>query len=231
MVFNLVPAGSFIMGTDENTGEGDESPPHEVQITQPFYLGRFEVTQAQWRRIMGSNPSHFQGDTLPVDSVSWNDVQQFLGKLAQKTGRRLALPTEAQWEYACRAGTVTPWNFGREASAAVKFAWLDENSEGKTHPVGEKKPNGWGFYDMHGNVWEWCSDWYAKHAYPNHEDINPTGPPQGESRVLRGGAWGDSTDGARSTVRNCCGPAVGNPGTGFRCVLLIEPRARPVADR
>ena len=227
MEFVLIPAGSFQMGSDENSGDGDESPIHPVTLTQPYYLGRYEVTQAQWEKIMGNNPSKFRGDKLPVESVSWNDCQQFLAKLQQKVGRKFALPTEAQWEFACRSGTTTPWSFGPQADSAVDFAWIGENSGASPHPVGQKKPNAWGLYDMHGNVWEWCADWYNKHAYSNNADKDPSGPASGENRISRGGAWGDNPDGVRSAVRNCNGPDGANQGLGLRCVLLIESVAPP----
>lgn len=221
MEFVRVPAGSFTMGSEENTGDGDESPKHTVTLTQSFYLGKFEVTQAQWTQLMGANPSKFRGPQLPVDSVSWNDAQLFLAKLGAKTGRRFALPTEAQWEYACRAGTTAPWSCGADESRLAASAWFAENSGETTHAVGTRAANPWGLHDLHGNVWEWCSDWYAKHAYAGGAATDPTGPaePTG-SRVLRGGGWGEDSDHVRSAVRNCIGPDIGNPGTGLRVVLL-----------
>jgi formylglycine-generating enzyme required for sulfatase activity len=221
MEFVLIPAGSFVMGSDENTGEGDESPAHRVTITRPFYLGKTEVTQEQWTAVMGTNPSALRGAQLPVDNVSWNDCQRFLAQLGAKTGRKFALPTEAQWEYACRAGTTTPWSFGASEGAAPAHAWLAENASGAAHPVGTKPPNAWGLHDMHGNVWEWCADWYAKHTYDDKNTVDPAGPAAATgSRVLRGGAWGDAPDGVRSAVRNCLGPAETHDGIGFRCVML-----------
>ncbi len=222
MEFVLVPAGDFIMGSDENTGDGDESPQHKVTFTRPFYLGKFEVTQEQWSALMGGNPSEFHGPHRPVDNVSWNDCQAFLARLSAKTGRRFALPTEAQWEYACRAGTATPWSFGERETDAADYGWLAANSGGATHPVGEKKPNAWGLHDMHGNVWEWCADWYEKHAYAASDVTDPTGPAASTSRILRGGAWGEHPNNARSAVRNCIGPDTHHNGTGFRCVMLVE---------
>src|SRR4051812_25966856 len=146
MDFVLIPAGSFIMGSDENTGDGDESPQHKVTLTSPFYLGKFEVTQGQWTAVMGNNPSEFKDAKRPVDNVSWNDCQDFLTKLSAKTGRKFALPTEAQWEYACRAGTTSTWSFGEREGDAVDYGWLEPNSGGASHPVGEKKPNAWGLH-------------------------------------------------------------------------------------
>jgi formylglycine-generating enzyme required for sulfatase activity len=224
MEFVLIPSGSFLMGSEENRGDGDESPVHRVTLTQPFYLGLYEVTQEQWEKIMGGNPSKFKGAKLPVDSVSWHDCQRFLVRLSEKTGRKFVLPTEAQWEYACGAGATTPWNFGDQETLVKERAWMGESSGGTTHPVGMKSPNAWGLHDMHGNVWEWCADWYAKHAYAGGEVKDPRGPATGESRVLRGGGWGEDADHVRSACRNCNGPDGANQGTGLRCVMLVEGR-------
>lgn len=231
MEFVLIPAGSFMMGSEEYTGDGDESPVHPVQISQPFYLGRHEVTQAQWERLMKTNPSKFHGPALPVESVSWNDCQKFLTAFAQQTGKKIVLPTEAQWEYACRSGSTAPWSFSAKAEDAPEYAWMAENAAGTTHPVGQKKPNAWGLRDMHGNVWEWCSDWYAKHAYTDAASVDPAGPKSGESRVLRGGAWSDQPDGFRCAIRNCNGPDGANHGIGFRCVLPVDAAAVLPATR
>jgi formylglycine-generating enzyme required for sulfatase activity len=222
MDFVLIPAGSFEMGSDENTGEGDESPIHNVTLTRPFYLGKCEVTQEQWQQVMGNNPSDFRGAKLPVDTVSWNDCQEFFAKVKTRTGRTFTLPTEAQWEYACRAATSTPWSFGDKDTLATDYAWLGDNSGGTTHPVGTKKPNAWGLYDMHGNVWEWCADFYTKHAYDTNAPVDPLGPPASEGRILRGGAWGDAPEGIRCAVRNTNGPDGKHNGIGFRCVLVID---------
>jgi len=221
MEFVLIPAGSFLMGSDENAGDGDEYPAHKVTFSKPFYLGKYEVTQEQWTRLMGKNPSHFKGPKLPVETVSWNDCQKFLSLLGEKTGRRAALPTEAQWEFACRAGTTSSWFHGVSERLAADYAWYGDNSENKTHPVGLKKPNPWGLYDMTGNVWEWCSDFYQKHAYPKGEVIDPTGPTKGDTRITRGGAWGDNTELLRPAARNCVGPEVANQGLGLRCAILL----------
>jgi formylglycine-generating enzyme required for sulfatase activity len=156
----LIPAGSFMMG-DEN-GYNNEKLVHKVNITKPFYLGKYEVTQEQWEAVMGNNPCHFKGPKNPVEQVSWNDCQKFLEKLNEKVGGgRFSLPTEAQWEYACRAGSTTKYCFGNDKSGLGEYAWYDESEGDKTrsagdqtHPVGRKKPNAWGLYDMHGNVGE-----------------------------------------------------------------------------
>jgi formylglycine-generating enzyme required for sulfatase activity len=177
----LIRPGTFMMGSD------NEKPVRQVTLTQPFYLGKFEVTQEQWQAVMGSNPSYFKGPKLPVANVSWDDSQNFLTKLQEKTGRNFALPTEAQWEYACRAGTTTRYSFGDDESDLAEYGWYSANIEAKTHPVGEKKPNPWGLYDMHGNAWEWCADRYGN--YPSDPVSDPAGAASGISRVYRGGSW------------------------------------------
>lgn len=219
--FVLISAGSFLMGSPKQSGEGDESPRHRVTITQPFYLGKHEVTQEQWQRLMDANPSNFKGAKLPVDSVSWHDCQRFLEKLGTATGQVFALPTEAQWEYAARAGATTRWSFGDEPALAGRHAWFAENSRGTSHPVGTKAANAWGLHDLHGNIAEWCADWYAA-PYPRSDVVDPRGPPAGDSRVVRGGAWGDDAIFIRSAYRNANGPDGANDGIGFRCVMLLD---------
>jgi formylglycine-generating enzyme required for sulfatase activity len=187
----LIHPGKFMMG--------EEKDQHEVTITKPFYMGVTEVTQAQYEAIMGTNPSNFKGATNPVDTVSWNDATEFCKKLSEKTRQTVRLPTEAEWEYACRAGTKTAFSFGDTDTGLGDYAWYSGNSGSTTHPVGQKKPNAWGLYDMHGNVWEWCADWYGDYAKGAATD--PQGPASGTSRVLRGGSWyGDPTH-CRSAYR------------------------------
>ncbi len=227
MDFVLIQPGWFVMGSDEEFGDGDESPRHKVTLTKPFYLGRYEVTQEQWEKVMGANPSEFKGAKRPVDNVSWNDCQDFLSKLQAKTGRKFALPTEAQWEYACRAGATSRWSFGDNDGVMGDYAWCGANSGGATHPVGGKKPNAWGLYDMSGNVWEWCADFYAKHAYSGGDATDPLGPSSGAGHVLRGGAWGDDSDFLRCAYRNCNGPDSRNNGIGLRCVMLVNSASPP----
>ncbi len=226
MDFVLIPAGTFLMGSGPDVGDSDETPQHRVTIAQPFYLGCCEVTQRQWTELIGSNPSRFPGATRPVENVSWNDCQRFLAALAKKTGRAAALPTEAQWEYACRAGSTTRWYFGDDERAIGAHAWVGANAHGATHAVGTKPPNAWGVYDLCGNVWEWCADWYGR-PDPATVAIDPVGPAAGTARVLRGGAWGDDANQARSAYRNSMGPDQHNPGTGFRCVLLTGAAPSP----
>jgi formylglycine-generating enzyme required for sulfatase activity len=204
MKFVLIPAGTFQMGSPTGEpGRTTHGRQHRVTISQPFYLQTTEVTQGQWQRVMGDNPSLFKkcGENCPVENVSWDDAQKFIRKLNQmeKTDK-YRLPTEAEWEYACRAGSTGEWCFGDNEADLGEYAWYNENSEKQTHPVGQKKPNAWGLYDMHGNVWEWCQDWYGE--YPAGPVTDPKGPDSGEKRVLRGGSWVDSARLARSANRD-----------------------------
>jgi len=211
----LIPAGSFTMGDDK--GDDREKPTHKVTITKPFYLGKYEVTQEQWEAVMGSNPSHFKGPKNPVEQVSWADCQQFLVKLNAKTGGRggkFVLPTEAQWEYACRAGSTGKFCFGDDEKQLGEYAWYDENSEDKTHPVGEKRPNAFGLYDMHGNVWEWCQDWYE--TYGAEAVTDPRCPETGSFRVYRGGGWNRNARCCRSAYRFGFTPGIRDDDLGFR---------------
>ena len=225
MDFVKIPAGEVPMGSDEGTGDGDEAPIHLIRFRHSVYAARFETTQAQWVRVMGSNPSHFVGEKLPVDNVSWNQARAFAEKLSALTHHTLRLPSEAEWEYAARAGTATIWSFGSDVKLLSQYAWFTETSHGTTHPVGSLKPNPWGLYDMYGNVGEWCSDWYMKHAYPAGAVNDPPIVPQANDRapVWRGGAWGDNSDFVRSSSRNCSGPDDHGPGTGVRLWLEDGP--------
>jgi formylglycine-generating enzyme required for sulfatase activity len=197
----LIPAGTFMMGSpDTEQGRAaNESPLHEVTITKPYYLGVTPVTQAQYKAVTATNSSGFKGPTNPVEMVSWDDVAQFCKKLSEKTGRTVRLPTEAEWEYACRAGTRTRFFFGDDEKSLAEHAWYGAN--GKTpHPVGLKKPNAWGLYDMNGNVWQWCADWYGD--YPKGAVTDPQGPASGKYRVARGGGPFNTADFCRAACRN-----------------------------
>jgi formylglycine-generating enzyme required for sulfatase activity len=217
-----IPAGSFQMGSpsSESDRDDDEGPVHRVTISDDFYMGKYEVTQAQYEAVMGENPSRFKGANRPVEEVSWNDAVAFCEKLSRLTGDRYRLPTEAEWEYAARAGTRTRFYWGdSESESTVKqYAWYFNNSESKTQPVGQKKPNGWGLYDMAGNVWEWCSDWYGAAYYEESPARDPQGPQSGNKHVLRGGCWGSSAYYLRTAYRNMHRPVNRNNSVGFRVV-------------
>ena len=212
MEFVRIPGGSFQMGS--NDGESDEKPIHRVTIS-PFYIMTTEVTQKMWKDIMGSNPSNFKGDNLPVETISWNDIQEFLKKLNQRDpGKGYRLPTEAEWEYSCRAGTTTKYHSGDSGSDLGRVGWYEGNSNSKTHPVGQKVPNSFGLYDMHGNVWEWCQDW--KGTYPSSSVTDPKGPSTGSYRVFRGGSWYFSARNCRSANRDLYVPSFRSDYLGFR---------------
>lgn len=204
-----------------------------VTITRDFWLGKHEVTQADYAALMGRNPSHFTGDSnRPVEKLSCVDAEAYCAALTtrERTAGRLPdnlvyrLPTEAEWEYACRAGTTNHFSFGDDAALAPEFAWTMENSEATTHPVGLKRPNPWGLYDMHGNIWEWCSDWFA--PYPNTPGVDPVGPATGKFKVFRGGGWNQEIQFARSGNRFMMSPSNGIYFVGFR-VALGHPQSSP----
>jgi formylglycine-generating enzyme required for sulfatase activity len=217
MEFVLIPAGKFMMGSNASA---DEKPIHEVMIAAPFYLGKYQVTQGEWTAVMGSNPSHFKGDDrLPVETVSWDDCQEFIAKLnARKDGYAYRLPSEAEWEYACRAGTT-----GEYAGELNEMAWYGQNSDSKTHRVGEKNANAWGLHDMHGNVWEWCQDeWHENYAgAPTDGRAWVTG--SDNYRVLRGGSWNDLAYDCRSAYRIYLTPVDRGNDDGFRLVAARIP--------
>ncbi len=230
MTFVRIAAGSFLMGTSDEEIEAlikrypdthlgwfeDERPQHSVTISEPFWMGTHPVTQVQWEAVMGDNPSRFKGDlSRPVEQVSWDDVQQFLERLSASDGRTYTLPSEAQWEYTCRAGSSGAYCFGDDVSQLGDYAWYQENSGHRTHPVGKKQANAWGLYDMHGNVWEWCQDFYGDYLASAAQD--PSGPDAGAFRVIRGGGWDDPALLARAACRYAVGPAYRDDGLGFRC--------------
>jgi formylglycine-generating enzyme required for sulfatase activity/serine/threonine protein kinase len=211
MEFKLLPGGTFTMG------EGDEA--HEVTLTQPFEIGVYEVTQEQYERVMGINPSEFKAPQNPVEQVSWDDAVEFCRTLSAVPAEKAAgyvyrLPTEAEWEYSCRAGTTTMYSFGNSESGLGGYAWYAKNSGKTTLPVGVKKPNPWGLYDMHGNVNEWCQDWYGD--YPSGSVTDPTGPASGSQRLHRGGSWSSSSGYCRSAIRGRFTPDGRASYLGFR---------------
>ncbi|NQT17360.1 MAG: formylglycine-generating enzyme family protein, partial [Planctomycetes bacterium] len=212
----LIPAGEFMMRSPAKSNEG---PQHRVEITKPFYLGVTEVTQEQYEQVMGENPSKSKVDPqCPVESVSWGNAEKFCERLSEKEGKKYRLPTEAQWEYACRAGSPTKWYFGDSESQLGEYAWYRDNSGRTTHPVGQKKPNGWRLYDMHGNVWEWCADWKADYA--NSSSSDPTGPSSGSYRVGRGGGWDPPARACHSALRYFYPPGSERRYLGFRVSLV-----------
>jgi formylglycine-generating enzyme required for sulfatase activity len=228
----LIPKGTFQMGSPiEEAGADDDEEQHQVTISNDYYLGVTEVTQGQYEKVMGTNPSYFQKRVIrksdssmyPVEQVSWEDAVKFCKKLSdlpeeKAAGRVYRLPTEAEWEYACRAGSKTAYSFGEGSKSLGDYAWFDGNSNNQTHPVGEKKANAWGLYDMHGNVWEWCSDWYGE--YPKGAVSDPVGPREGSYRVFRGGCWLNVAADCRSACRNGYDPSLRFGGNGgFRVAL------------
>jgi formylglycine-generating enzyme required for sulfatase activity len=240
MKFVWIPPGSFTMGSPkEEKQRGDDETQHKITLTKGFYMGVYTVTQEQWQEVMGKNPSVFQGEkNLPVDTVSWNECQEFIKKLRAKDKDKKAyrLPTEAEWEYACRAGTTTPFHFGDtistdQANYKGDFVY-GSGKKGifrkKTTPVGTFPANAWGLHDMHGNVWQWCQDWYGG-DYPKNDATDPQGPEKGrvnlneQHRVLRGGSWDDHPLYCRSACRNWDVPAsVGRSHCGFRVCFCLD---------
>ncbi len=220
MEFVFVKGGCFRMGDAFGDGGSDERPAHEVCVND-FYMGIYEVTQVQWERVMDGNPSHFKkGGNYPVEQVGWNDVQNFIERLNRQSGKKYRLPTEAEWEYAARSGGKREkWAGTNSESELGDYVWYDKNSGGSTHPVGEKKPNGLGLYDMSGNVWEWCADSYDQDYYRNSPRDNPQGPGSGSSQVLRGGSWLFGPWDARAAIRLGGPPSYGSIIVGFRLAL------------
>ena len=214
-----VKSGTFKMGATSEMLNScvDEKPVHKVILTNNYYMGKYEVTQALWQEVMGSNPSYFKGDNLPVEQVSWNDCQEFINKLNSITGRKFRLPTEAEWEYAARGGKKSRGYQYSGSSNISDVAWYTDNSGSKTHPVGTKQSNELGLYDMTGNVWEWCQDWCS--SYVSSSQRNPTGAVSGAGRVYRGGSWNSVAVSCRSSYRGNHIPGARNYYLGLRLVL------------
>ena len=218
-----VGPGEFVMGSpEEEIGRDIDETQHKVKLTEGFLLGKYPVTQRQWQSVMGNNPSHVKGPKLPVEMVSWDDCQKFVKKVNAKLNCGARLPTEAEWEYACRAGTTGLYGsdgileqMGRCDNTVFGFGL-------KIHPVGMKKPNAWGLYDMHGNVCEWCNDWYGD--YPADTVIDPQGPAAGSYRVLRGGSWSSNARNCRAAYRFRNLPGSRSGYNGFRLCCSVGPR-------
>ena len=226
--FVRIPAGSFWMGSgkDDEDASDLEKPRHKVTISRPFYLGRYPVTQTQWEAVMGNNPSYFKGTKRPVECVSWDDVQEFILKLNAREGHnRYRLPTEAEWEYACRAGSTGKYCFGNDESMVGEYVCCYEGDRDETYPVGQKKPNAWGLYDMHGNVKEWCSD--LLDHYSAGAVVDPQGPDApteegGKNYMVRGGSWYYVAAFCRSASRDFWGHFFCRDDVGFRLALSQE---------
>jgi formylglycine-generating enzyme required for sulfatase activity len=223
MEFVLIPAGQFDMGSPsaERGRDTDEGPVHHVKVSKPFYMGKYEVTQQQYYAVARSKPGRFKEDNKPVETVSWEQANSFCKKLSEIKGGSYRLPTEAEWEYACRAGCQKRFCFGDDPnySKLEQYAWYSENSDSETHPVGEKKPNSFGLYDMHGNVWEWCSDFYDADYYHDSATEDPSGPLYATLRVFRGGGWHRNAMYCRSANRSGLEPYYIRNYIGFRVVL------------
>ena len=227
----LIPAGKFMMGSpkNENGRRDDEGPQREVIITKPFYMGVYAVTMGQYDRVMGGTPEYSKLDlptpreaySYPVSCVSWDDAATFCKRLSERTGRTVRLPTEAQWEYACRAGSMTRFCFGDNDTELADYAWHKEIGGGGRKEGGAKRPNAWGLYDIHGNLMEWCADWYAD-SYANGHARDPVGPARGNDRILRGGTWYDLPEHCRSARRARHGPDTRFEEIGFRVVVELK---------
>ena len=238
-----VPGGRFLMGDDDEI----DAAPHEV-VLSPFYIDKNLVTQAEYEKVTGENPSRWKAPDNPVEQVRWSDAVRYCNKRSELEGLEpcydlqswqcnfaadgYRLPTEAEWEYACRAGTKTAYFFGESASKLSNYAWFEDNAGGKPRPVGGKPANAWGLHDMHGNVWEWCNDFYQVDYYQQSPEKDPHGPETGETKVVRGGAWKFSADSCRSGYRYNENPGYadvcfGYDIYGFRCVRNAPDAAEP----
>lgn len=235
-----IPTGEFIMGND--AGENDEKPAHTVRISA-FYMDHYEVTQNQFQTLMGQNPSKHKGPDNPVEQLGWLAAVKYCNMRSLREGLNpcytleplrcdyeangYRLPTEAEWEYACKAGTKTTYSFGNDPAQLRNYAWYQDNANKTTHPVGQKTPNPWGLYDLHGNVWEWCNTYYQEDEYSDQPAQDPRGPESSEECVLRGGGWNSSGDYCRSSVRFSEPPGLadvcfGYDAYGFRCIRKAE---------
>jgi len=203
--------------SEQNDCFDNEKPVHTVTVSS-FYIGKYEVTQKQWKAVMGNNPSHFKGDNLPVESVNWYDIQEFLKRLNAATGQHYRLPTEAEWEYAARGGVKSKGYKYAGSNNIDEVAWYRKNSGHKTHPTGTKQPNELGLYDMSGNVLEWCSDWYGENYYSISPQSNPQGTLDGTYRIMRGGSWGFDAFYCRVAYRHEYNPGITDDNVGFRIV-------------
>ena len=206
------------MGSDD--GDANERPVHRVELRRPFYFATYETTQKQNETVLGENPSGFRGQDLPVEMVAWEDAVSFCEELSRRESQRYRLPTEAEWEWACRGGTLAAWSFGDEIGELSRYGWTQENADNITHPVGRKSANPLGLYDMHGNVWEFCSDWYA--SYQADSVIDPQGPTSGAYRTYRGGSYFFPAHESRSTNRPDRRYPPKGTNLGFRVVLEID---------
>lgn len=230
MKFVWISPGMFLMGSPKNeAGRSDNEAQHEVKLTKGFYMSAYLVTQEQWQAVMGNNPSAFKGEkNLPVEQVSWDDCQEFIKKLREKDKKLYRLPTEAEWEYSCRAGTTTPFHFGETISTEqANYNGNVTYGDGKkgvcrkeTTPVGNFPANAFELHDMHGNVWQWCQDWYGD--YPQKDVVDPQGAEKGQGRVLRGGSWFDSPRYSRSAFRFRDVPDNRAPNFGFRLCFSVD---------
>jgi uncharacterized protein (TIGR02996 family) len=226
MTFSFIPPGKFLMGRPVGESGGrTEVPQHRVTLTKGFHLGVHQVTQSQWLEVTGNSPSRFKGDSRPVEMVSWEDCQEFCRKLGERCGKQSRLPTEAEWEYACRAGTTTEYHSGSGLEGLRRVGWCSYDgqygSAGETTPVGQFQPNAWGLYDMHGNVFEWCLDGMRVYASGNVED--PLGAEgKAVSPVRRGGSWGDYPFRCRAALRSPNAPSARYDFNGCRVVLCLD---------
>jgi formylglycine-generating enzyme required for sulfatase activity len=222
MTFSFIPPGTFLMGSNEKRARSIEQPVHRVTLSKRFFLGIYPVTQAQWVVVMGSNPSRMLGASRPVERVRGSDCERFCEKVTGHLQGRgvLRLPTEAEWEYACRAGTTTEYYVGSPVAGLKKAAWYQSNSGRETHAVGELVANPWGLYDMHGNIWEWCLDGFG--AYTEHDEVDPQIEVIDNIRVMRGGSWFNHTMSCRSAYRRGFAATDRASYSGFRCVFCLD---------